>query len=293
MEHEKTAIADNWGNASSVKRDKRLTRRRFLGRSLALCGALGVGATAFETVHLDVTQHRLPIRGLREPCRIVQLSDLHRSWCVSEGFIAHVVARTNALKPDVILLTGDFVTLHSYYIQSCVRQIRRLNARLGLYGVLGNHDYKCDQWQGSPVIIEELTAAGVNLLTNRSERLDNGLHLVGVDDYDTGNPDLNAAFRNVGLGETVIAMTHNPLMFNEMCAYECVTLAGHTHGGQVNLPVITRLMTDERSRYLRGWFQERGRPGRMYVSRGLGLTTIPFRIRSAPEIAVFELSIDD
>jgi uncharacterized protein len=266
-----------------------LSRRRLLARMLV--GGIAVGASDLwlERSWIETTHHRLALRGLREPCRLVQLTDLHRSWCVTEGFIAHIVELTNELKPDTVLLTGDFVSHESHYIESCSTQIRRLRAPLGLYGVLGNHDYGCDNWNGSGAVVEGLNAVGVHMLTNRNARLDNGLCLVGVDDFRTGKPDPDAAFAGVQPAEPTLAMTHNPFMFGAMCRYDCVTLAGHTHGGQFNVPVLTPYLLGWRLRYQRGWYQEPAGPGRLYVSRGLGVVGIPFRLGSRPEIAVFDL----
>jgi predicted MPP superfamily phosphohydrolase len=268
---------------------KRLTRRRLLRRGLAVTGALCAGGLVYGTEAIEVTHHRVPVRALDRPCRVVQITDLHRSWCVPESFIARAVDLANAQHPDLVLLTGDFVTRHSDYIVSCIRPLSRLRAPLGLYAVFGNHDYRSDLWQGAPRIESSLNTIGVSVLTNRSVVLANGLRLVGVDDYDTGNPDLEVAFREVDFNAPTLAMTHNPLMFRTMCVYPCVTLAGHTHGGQINLPLLTELFTDDRARYMRGWFRERKQPGRLYVSRGIGLMTVPFRIASLPEIAVFDL----
>ena len=124
---------------------------------------------------------------------------------------------------------------------------------------------------------------------NRSALLDNGLRLVGVDDCRAGKPDYRSAFHAVRDGEPVITLTHNPLAFKRLCQYSCVTLAGHTHGGQINLPFLTHALIGNRTKYLKGWFREPNQPGRMYVSRGLGVIGLPMRFRSYPEIAVFDL----
>jgi predicted MPP superfamily phosphohydrolase len=250
---------------------------------------LGAGDLVAERTLIEVTRHRVPVRGLRQPCRLAQLTDLHRSWCVPEGFIGAAIEMTNQIKPDVVLLTGDFVTNSSHYLESCAAQIRRLHSPLGLYGVLGNHDYRCDNWHGSGAIVEGLNSIGVQMLTNRNTRLDNGLRLVGVDDFRTGKPDPDAAFAGVQPNEPTLAMTHNPFMFGAMCRYDCVTLAGHTHGGQFNVPLLTPYLLGWRLRYQRGWYREPTGPGRMYVSRGLGVVGVPFRFGSRPEIAVFDL----
>lgn len=266
-----------------------LTRRQLLGRGLAATGALIAAQSEYETNTLTVTRHALHLPGLKSPCCLVQVSDLHRSWCVSAGFIADVVAATNALKPDIVALTGDFVTRHSDYMGSCVAELQQLRAPLGLFAVLGNHDYKADNYRGAPAIMEGLQQINVTVLTNRSERLDNNLRLVGVDDFREGKPDPDAAFRAVRKGEAVLALTHSPFMFPAMCRYDCVTLAGHTHGGQINIPGVTTALMPGRMRYQRGWYREPAEPGRLYVSRGLGVVGAPFRLFAPPEIAVFDL----
>jgi uncharacterized protein len=272
-----------------------LSRRQFLLRNVALFGSCALGGALVERNFVETTFCRLPMPGLKEPVRLIQLSDLHRSWCVSEGFIARVVNKTNTLRPDVVLLTGDFVTYDSYYAESCARQLARLSAPLGLYGCLGNHDHDCSRQRGCPAVVSALASAEVHMLTNRNVRFDNLLWIVGVDDCHTGRPNLTMAFRRIERGAPVIAMTHNPNYYREMKKYDCITLAGHTHGGQINLPFLTTGLLGVRhsknSRvYKQGWFHEQGYPGKMYVSRGLGVVGIPLRYRATPEIAVFDLT---
>src|SRR5262249_18011303 len=192
-------------------------------------------------------------------------------------------------KGDVIALTGDCVTGLCEYADSCAAQMRTLGSPLGMSGVLGNDDYWCDTGRGSPAVAATLARAGVHMLINRSALLDNGLRVVGVDDCRAGHPDYAAAFREVKPGEPVLTLTHNPLAFDRLGAYSCLTLAGHTHGGQINLPFLTHTMVGERTRYLKGWFCAPHRPGRMYVSRGLGVIGIPLRFRAPAEISVFDL----
>lgn len=247
------------------------------------------GDVAHRDCSPEVTYHKIPMQGLREPMRLAQLTDFHRSWCVSEYFLSQVAQKTNRLKPDCVLLTGDFVTRSTDYMPSCLISLAQLHAPLGLYGVLGNHDYTSDNQKGGPLIVEALHSIDVEVLTNRSVRLENGLRLVGVDDFSKGRPDPDAAFSGVRPGEAAIAMTHNPLLFPQMCKHDCITLAGHTHGGQIFLPFLTRTTFQRLARYLRGWYSDPEGPGRLYVSRGLGVVGIPLRIRCHPEISVFDL----
>jgi predicted MPP superfamily phosphohydrolase len=267
-----------------------ISRRQFLLRNAVAAGSVLIGEGALAEGEPSVTVHRLDVRGLREPVRLVQLTDLHRSWCVSEGYLRRVVARANGLRPDVALLTGDFVTNSSHHMASCSNVLKEIEAPLGSFAVLGNHDYGCDQRRGGPAISAALSALGIHVLTNRSFRLDNCLNLVGVDDPWMGKPDPVAAFSQVHRNEPAIILTHNPMVFPRLERYGCITVAGHTHGGQINLPIVTRQLMYRAHRYLRGWFYAKHGPGRMYVSRGIGVVGVPVRFRCEPEIALFELN---
>ncbi|HZP81622.1 MAG TPA: metallophosphoesterase [Chthonomonadaceae bacterium] len=274
--------------ASQERSSPGLSRRQFLLRNLALFAMLGVGEGIHEPTDIEITRYQVPLPNLKEPMRLVQLTDLHRSWCVSEEFIANVVTRTNALQPDVIALTGDFITRSTEYAESCARQLARLRAPLGMYGVFGNHDNSADKGRGSIPLGAILADANIRILTNRSQPLENGARMVGVDDSWTGHPDPQTAFSDVRTDDAVICMTHNPEIFGALAVYDCLILAGHTHGGQIRIPFVTRSLLDNRARHLQGWFHEFPRPGRMYVSRGLGVVGIPMRFRCRPEIAVFD-----
>lgn len=284
-----TSEETRYAELPAVDPAERLSRRQFLLRNGALLATAALVQGSEETQHLSLTRHEVRMLFLKSPVRVVQLSDLHRSWCVSEEFIAQIVARTNALKPDLILLSGDFVTRSSGYAESCMRHLKDLRAPMGRYAVLGNHDYWCDHNTGAPAIAQHLTDIGVEVLTNRSVRLDHNLRLVGIDDGHAGNPNLPLAFSRMEAGEAILAMTHNPMLFPYLSQYPCVTLAGHTHGGQVNIPFITDAIIGGNSRYLRGWYDEPDAPGRLYVSRGLGTVHVPLRLNSTPEIALFTL----
>ena len=266
-----------------------ISRRQFLLRNATAAGAGLLGEGVLADAEPRVTRHRVAVAGLREPMRLVQLSDFHRSWCVSEAYLRRVVEQANALKPDAALLTGDFVTDSSSYMGSCGDVLKTIEAPLGSFAVLGNHDYAADHRRGGHVIAEALEALDINVLTNRSIRLDSRLNLVGIDDFVLGRPDVERAFSRVHSREPVLIMTHNPMLFPRVGGYNCVTVSGHTHGGQINMPFLTRQLLYTKHKYLRGWFQAPDGPGRMYVSRGIGVTGIPIRLRCDPEISLFEL----
>ncbi len=269
-----------------------VSRRSLAKRALVLAATTGAGGYGifWDTETIVSTHHRVVVPNLASPCTVVQISDLHRSWCVSSSFIDRCIAAANRHRPDIVLLTGDFITAHTSFMPSCARAIQQLHAPLGSYAVLGNHDYASDNWLGAPIIKAALRNVGVEVLVNSSVMLRNGLRLVGVDDYATGEPDTEKAFGKVRQRDAVLCMTHNPLEFDVLRGYNVTTLAGHTHGGQIDLPIITDLVLDKRSKYLRGWFHSQHWPGKMYVSRGLGVLGIPVRVNALPEIAVFHLT---
>ncbi|MDE2127029.1 MAG: metallophosphoesterase [Armatimonadetes bacterium] len=267
-----------------------ITRRDAITRLAAVVGTAALGEGLGEVSSMQVTRHRVPVRGLTAPIRAVQISDLHRSWCVSQQFVAQAVDMAMAQMPALILLTGDFVTRSSRYMPSCTQELSRLHAPLGIYAVLGNHDYVCDDHTGAPVIQRHLRDIGVPVLTNTSTRLQNGLWLVGADDSREGWPDDVAAFEKVPANAPVIAMTHNPTYFRKMRDHACLTITGHTHGRQINIPGLTQLIIHSGTPWIAGWYRSGLSPGRLYVCRGLGVIGIPLRINAPPEIAVFDLT---
>jgi predicted MPP superfamily phosphohydrolase len=267
-----------------------ISRRQFFGRNASLVMAVAAAECISEATHIETLRYTVPLTGLKSPIRVVQLTDLHRSIFVTEAYIARVVRMANALQPDLVLLTGDFISYDTCYLPSCLRHIAKLNAPLGLYAVLGNHDYAADAYTGGPKIAEGLRRIGVHMLIDRSTKLANGIRLIGLDDVTTQAPCIDAGFQYALPDEPTIVMTHNPQLWShELQHRDCLTVCGHTHGGQINLPLITEIVHPDRTWFLKGWFRRNGLPGRLYVSRGLGVVNVPMRFRSRPELTVFDL----
>ena len=122
-----------------------------------------------------------------------------------------------------------------------MRQLSRLRAPMGKFAVLGNHDYWCDGGEGGPTINDWLERTGIEVLTNRNVRMNNGVRLVGVDDLMAGEVNYTLGFEGARRGEPTIVMSHNPGTYLRLCFRECITLAGHTHGGQLYMPGISDL----------------------------------------------------
>jgi predicted MPP superfamily phosphohydrolase len=277
--------ADEWR-----LRPRQWSRRQILIAGLAL--SLPIEGGLIEREWLEVTHHEVGLARLpREHggLRIAQLSDLHRSAIVPEGQIRAAVDRCNLAEPDLVVLTGDYVTRSAHWIASCARELSRLRSRLGTYAVLGNHDY----WTDARLIGRTLQEHGVHMLTNRSAEVAPGLWLGGLDDSWAGFPNLRGAIGSIPGDACPVLLTHNPTICPVAMRRPMLILCGHTHGGQIYIPPFTRWLLPgmRNSRFVRGWYREGS--GQVYVNRGIGLTGPPMRLFSRPEISLFTLRAAD
>ena len=264
---------------------KTLTRRQIIKRGLLSAIGIGLVGTGWETNQIFVTRHQVVLPGMdpsAKPFRLVQMSDLHRSAFVSEGMIRRAVALAMAEKPDVVSLTGDFVTERNDYIYSCREALAHLSAPMGVWGILGNHDY-AERKQDE--IKRALGAIGISLLVNTSARLENGVQLLGVDDLWCGYPDVPKTLRGVPKTAAKIGMIHNPKLADRFRDTEAVLISGHTHGKQINV-VGFRAITKMDLKYVSGWYT--AGKSRLYVNRGIGVIGIPIRVFSPPEVTVYD-----
>lgn len=227
--------------------------------------------------------------------RIAVLSDLHvGSLHISLEKLKLIVAQTNELNPDLILLPGDFVVGNepggSFVEPEMIAdELKNLRARRGVYAVLGNHDW----WYDGTRVRRALERAGIRVLENEAAPLQSGdqmLWLVGLSDLWTGSPNVKAALRDVPADASIIAFTHNPDLFTQIPAHVALTIAGHTHGGQVKLPVVGRLVVPSEygQRYAAGVVNENNHL--LFVSTGIGTSILPVRFRVPPEIAVLTIN---
>jgi len=263
--------------------------RGFLKRVvILLLLAFVIDATFYEPFHPVLTTYNVAIPGLPrrlDGFRVVQLSDLHRSLIVSDGLIRKAVVIANSTRANVAVATGDFVSRNARNAAPCCRILKGLRTGYGTFAVLGNHDY----WTNASVVGKAVTGSGITLLTNTSARLPNGLRLVGIDDEWSGRPDEVAAFRRVKNGECYIVICHSPVSIKRLSGRSGLVLAGHTHGGQVNLPVITKASMSwlHHCDYVAGWYSKAN--VLMYVNRGIGTVSPPLRFRCRPEVTLFIL----
>jgi uncharacterized protein len=220
--------------------------------------------------------------------RIVQISDIHHGLFLPKEWLSAAVRQANRLNPDIIALTGDFVTYSKRNIGPAAELLGRLRARHGVYAVLGNHDFRVD----AEAITRALSRQHIDVLRNRHVPLRFGgesIYLVGVDDYGYG-ADLRRAIRGVPREAATVLLAHNPRVIHLASRNNVsLVLSGHTHGGQVNVPLLGTVYgrSPERLRYKIGW--DRMGATQIYVSRGIGTIVLPWRLRCPAEITHLEL----
>jgi hypothetical protein len=267
----------------------KLSRRSFLKLSSGTLVACALADTSLiEPFGIVVSHHDVPMRGLPhdlDGLKVAQLSDLHRSMIVPDMLIRTAVRMTNELAPDIVVLTGDFVSHASSNAAPCAEMLSSLKAHRGIYAVVGNHDH----WTNVRVVTESLKSHGFEVLSNANTRLSPGLTILGLDDYWAGEPDQGKTWKGANTRDACIFLSHNPGAVREMKGRECLMITGHTHGGQVNIPFIPRnLLPDMRGwKYISGWYRE-GKVD-MYVNRGIGTVFPPIRFMCPPEITLFTL----
>jgi hypothetical protein len=275
---------------------RRFRTRRFLKRgeliTLSLNGRepdhppVGFGPDP-EITETDIWLGRLP--AAYDDLRIVHLTDIHHSLFTPIEDVQRAVHLANLLRPDLVALTGDYVTLSPFYIWPVARALGRLRARLGVFAVLGNHDFQVD----ADEITRALRAQRIRVLRNAHFALRRRSHLlwiVGVDDLWWGADNLPAALHAVPAHDAKILLCHNPIGIREAAEHDVdFILSGHTHGGQVRLPVVGSVYgrTKLGERFVEGWNRLNGT--QIYVSRGIGKVLLPVRFGCPPEIACLRL----
>jgi uncharacterized protein len=259
---------------------------------------LGIWAFWLEPSSFITTKTNIKLSSWPEKCdnlKIVVLSDLHVG-SPHNGIdnLVKVVEATNTIHPDLILLAGDFViheVIGGTFVEPkpIAHELKKLSAKLGVYAVLGNHDW----WYSATRIKKAFQQEGISLLENAAVPIQDGscaFWLAGIGDYWMGQHNIFRALKSVPDTAPVIAFTHNPDIFYELTDSIAITFAGHTHGGQVNLPFLGRMIVPSRygEKFATGHISEGGR--NMFVTTGIGTSIMPVRFRVPPEIAIVILN---
>ncbi len=270
------------------------SRRAFLKRLGWAAGGLAVGGAgldvAGERFWVQVTHPRIVVPGLPaafEGLRICHLTDVHHGPWLSLKHVRKVVELALRQEPDVFVITGDLSHKHSRYVLPVWDAMTPLEAPLGVWSVMGNHDW----WHGIGPSRRGAEAAGIRMLDNRATALERGgerLWLAGVGDLWEDEQDLTGALAQTPADEPAILLTHNPDYADEMKdARVKLMLAGHSHGGQICPPFMGPLKVPNKMKYAAGLVQTG--VSQIYISRGIGMAILPFRMNCRPELPVFEL----
>ncbi len=269
-----------------------LGRRRFLqagvgGLASAPLVLAGYGA-AYASKAYDVQELSLPFgRSLR----VAQLTDIHAGIYMNRKEMRRYADQVNELRPDLFVLTGDFISNSMSYLPGCAEEMARVQARYGTFATLGNHEH---WWGEIPEIQAIFQRHHISLLNNahRVIQTDNGSFAVaGIDDLRTGQPDLEAALRGLDPSLPTLLLSHRPEIFPRAASHGIpLTLAGHWHGGQIKLSFlgVDLSVAHLRSPYPEGLY--RINTSHLYVSRGIGTTGTPVRLNAPPEVTVFTLT---
>lgn len=239
-----------------------------------------------EITKTSIWLQRLP--SVLDGLKIVHLTDIHHSLFTPIEDVECVVHLANRLEPDVVALTGDYVTLSPAYIGPVARVLGKLRARRGIFAVLGNHDFQVDARE----MTRALRAARIRVLRNSRYPIRAGgktLWFLGVDDLWWQSDDLPAALRAIPTRDPKVLLCHNPRGIWQASEHGIdLVLSGHTHGGQVRLPGLGSLYRSKLGeRFLEGWNHLNGT--QIYVSRGIGKVVVPLRLGCPPEIACLRL----
>ncbi len=259
------------------------------------CALLATGIRAFwlEPASLSVVEERISLRWpMRAPVRMAILTDLH----IGSPFnglakLRPLVDRTNAARPDVVCILGDLVVqgvIGGRFVapERIAAELRRLQAPGGVFAVLGNHD----GWLDHDRVRNALQENGIHVVEETAERVDTPagpLWIAGISDLWTGRHDIPSALRAVQPdGAPIILLSHNPDVFPDVPDGVALTLAGHTHGGQVRLPFVGRPIVPSRfgQRFAAGHVVEEGR--HLFVATGVGTSILPVRFGVPPAVTI-------
>ena len=243
-------------------------------------------ANTLTVEHVKIHLQHLP--KILDGFRLVHLSDIHHSPFTSLEHISRAVDIANELKPDMCVLTGDFVSHESEYIKPMAEAMGKLESEFGSYACLGNHDHRTD----ARMVTESLRSENIRVLINEGFRFTArgaSFWLCGVDDYSVGQPDLRAALRGSFPDEMKMLLAHNPkMLYRAARASVDLMLSGHTHGGQVRLRDEGKKILTRR-KFASGLY--RRKETQVYITRGIGTVVLPMRYGCPPEISLIELKV--
>lgn len=241
-------------------------------------------ANTLSLERIAVDLNRLPKK--LDGFKIVHLSDIHHSPFTGLEHIARAVKIANRLRPDMFILTGDYVSHETRFIGPVAKVLGELSAEFGTYACLGNHDH----WTDADLVTNRFREQGINMLINEGLRFEArgaSFWLAGVDDHMVGKTDLPAALRGSYPDEMKLLLAHNPVIFRQSVRFGVdLTLSGHTHGGQIKIRDDEKRLIKRRK--LSNGLHRR-KDSQIYITRGIGTVVLPVRYQCPPEISLLEL----
>ena len=285
------------GLAAALKPASSPGRRGFLKASGAALFVAPLAVTGYgifvQRLNIRMREQNIVIPGLAEDLegiRIVQLSDIHLGPFLSERELAHAVAMANETYAHLALVTGDMISFHRDPLDICLKHLSGLRAEAGIFGCLGNHEVYA---KVEDYATEQGARLGIHYLRSEAARLKFGgatMNLAGVDYQRFHKPYLKGAEKMIEPGILNVLMSHNPDVFPVAArqGYD-LTIAGHTHGGQVRVEILREDLNVARffTKYVDGLYREGGRS--IFVSRGIGTIGLPVRLGAPPEVALLRL----
>ncbi len=266
---------------------------------LIICIALGFYAVAIEPNRLIINEQTITVKHWDKELngfKIVAISDIHGgSNFIDEAKLQEIVKTVNAQNPDIIVLLGDYVSQSEgkkskalkMSVETMTENLRGFKANFGVYGIIGNHDW----WYDEAKVRTEFEKIGVKILENTSSDIEvkgKTVRIIGIEDFwkkrVINQDSVNSL---IGDKQNVIGITHNPDAFEFTSDKISLLLAGHTHGGQVWLPIIQAPLPVAKRKYTVGHIFEDGR--HLFVTKGIGTSGPPIRFCATPEIAVLNI----
>lgn len=272
---------------------KKIPRNSFIYRTIRLLGKTGrLTGFILEPRKIDINKVFVPLKRLPQGLtgfKIVHLSDIHAGDYVRERYLNKVINMANALEPDIAVITGDFTETGPEDIRWSAKILSTINTKYGIYSVMGNHDY----WNGEDEITETLRQNNIFVLRNENITLtinDENLCIAGIDDYNFGKFDIEKAIEGLPEKRILVFLSHHPDIIELIDKHDVkLLLSGHIHGGQWNLPLIGPPLIPSKFGKNHAWGLSNWKDTYIYTSKGIGTTSIPFRINCPPEITLLTL----
>ena len=265
---------------------------------LVFAGSLAIWSLFIEPNRLIVHQETIQIDNWPKELsglRIALIADVHTGApFINDQKLQQIVSLTNQQSPDLIILLGDYMSPNSWHSHRVEPEVtaaalKNLRAPLGVYSILGNHDW----WYNGEKVRRAFEQNGIHVLEDEVAEVkwhDRSFWLVGLADLWTRPQHISETMAKVPSGSTVIALTHNPDIFPRIPQNVPLLLAAHTHGGQVNLPLIGTpiVPSDFGQKYTAGHVFENGH--HLFVTTGIGTSIFPVRFRVTPEIVILTVN---